>query len=573
MKNIFPLIILFSLFVSCTKKETKKNKILRLALSSDATSLDTAMAYDTISSKVVAQTNEPLFQYHYLNRPYQLIPLLAKSMPEISDNGLTYTIKIKEGIKYHSHSSLKKGRTVKAIDFVDQIKRIAFMPTKSNGWWLFDNKIVGLNDFRSKANKDLSDFFKINVPGLQAIDSHTLVIKLTRPYPQLVYALSMTFTAPTPREFIIDKFEDFDRGVVGTGPFYLKSWNNNLRIKLVKFKNYHSQTYPTSGDQISHKKNLLKYASKKLPFLDGIEFSIIKEAQTRWLSFMKNKIDIIVLSREHFPLALNAQGKLSDDIKAQNINLQIASTLTYWWLSFNMTDKILGNNLRLRQAIAHAVDIDSYIKIFTNNIALKANSIYPPGVLGYDPNNELNYKYDLEKSKSLLAQAGYPNGRGLPTIAFDVRGNSTVSRQMGEYIQKELAKIGVKIKVIINPFSQFLRKAKNGELQFWQGGWALDYPSAENIVQLLYSKNKAPGPNTSFYNNQSLDTIYEQLSKTDDTNKILKLTKEAEKIVADDLPWIMQYYSRNYILFHSNVKNYRQADLIYNDLKYIDIIK
>ncbi len=568
---ILKYLLIITVLLSCTKEKQTSKKSLSLAISSDVSSLDTAVAYDTISSQVVAQINEPLYQYHYLNRPYQLVPLLAESMPEITNNGLTYTIKIKKGIKYHKTKHLDPKRTVIAEDFINQIKRLAYQPTKSNGWWLFDDKIVGLNKFRKSATKDFKNFFTLKVEGLKAINSHTIKIELTRPYPQLIYALAMAFTSPTPKEIILAHKNNLNRGIIGTGPFELVSWDNNLKIKLKKFTDYHDQRYPSSGDQFSHKNNLLKDSQQKLPFLDSIEFNVIKEAQSRWLNFKSKKIDIIVLTREHFPLALNAQGHLNEDIKKDNIKLQIASTLTYWWLSFNMKEKIIGTNLKLRQAIAHAVDIKSYIDIFTNNIALQANSIYPPGITGYNPSKELPYKYDLKKAKNLLAASGYPNGNGLPVINYDVRGNSTVARQMGEFIKKELSKIGVKVNVVMNPFSQFLRKARNGELQFWQGGWALDYPSPENIVQLLYSKNMAPGPNASNYHNKDLDLIYSELSKTSDREKILKLTKNAETIVNKDLPWIMQYYSRNYILHHSKVENFRQSDLISNSLKYINI--
>jgi ABC-type transport system substrate-binding protein len=568
---MFKIFFILILALSCTSENDSSKKVLNLAISSDASTLDTALAYDTISSQVVGQVNETLYEYHYLNRPFTLKPLLAESMPDISNDGLTYKIKIKKNVKYHPSTVLDKSRTLIAQDFINQIKRIAFKPTQSSGWWLFDDKIIGLNSFRSNAKKDLSNFFDLSVKGLSAPDKHTLVIKLKRPYPQLVYALAMAFTSPTPNEVIKASNNNLNRGVVGTGPFRIIEWNNGLNIILEKFDAYHDQKYPTSGDQYSHKNNLLADAQKSLPLIDKVEFKIIKESQTRWLNFLNKKIDLIVLSKEHFSLALDAAGKVKKEIKDKGIKLQIASTLTYWWLAFNMNDKILGKNKKIREAIAHAVNIDSYIDIFTNKIALKANSIFPPGIVGYDPSNELPYSHDITKAKKLLAEAGYPNGKGLPVINYDVRGNSTVSRQMGEFIQKELSKIGIRIKVIMNPFSQFLRKARTGQLQFWQGGWALDYPDAENVVQLLYSKNHPPGPNSTFYTNPRIDKIYKELSQTSNLNRVNGLTKKAQKIINEDLPWIMQFYSRNYILIHDRVENYRQSDLIYNSLKYINV--
>lgn len=564
------LLLALLLVTSCSQKDLTKNNLLNVALTTTVSTLDPAISYDTVSAEVVYQIHESLFEYDYLIRPYHLKPLLAEDMPTIEENGLKYTIKIKKDIQYHPSPAFKgKKRTVKAIDFVNQIKRLAYKPTKSNGWWLFDEKIEGLNKFRNLVTGDLDSFFNYKIEGIQATDDHTLVIKLNKPYPQLLYALAMSFSTPMPEEIIRHFKNDLSQGTIGTGPFFLKEWKKGLSIKLDRFKQYHPAKYPNKGDRISYQSDLLRDKGKTLPFIDSIKFNIMKEAQTRWLNFLKDKIDFIILTKDHFAIALDRNGKLNPQYNEKGIQLQIAPTLTYWWLAFNMTDPVVGKNLNLRKAIAHAVDMDRYIKIFTNNIALKANSIYPPGVPGYDPTNQLPYKYDLKAAKEFLRKAGFPDGKGLPEINYDVRGTSTVSRQMGDYIKSELQKIGIKIKININSFPGFLNKAKTGQLQFWQGGWAMDYPDAENTIQLLISKNITPGPNTSYFQDSRVDSNYKFISES--KNSSLKKTKmkEIEKIVNEKLPWVMQYYSRKYILFHKRVKNFRQSDLIYNNYKYL----
>lgn len=565
----FLLPLLLTLF-SCDSTKAPKSNTLNVALTTTVSTLDPAVSYDTVSAEVVYQIHESLYEYDYLIRPYHLKPLLASDMPTIEDNGLKYTIKIKKGVKYHPSPAFKgKTRFVKAVDFVNQIKRLAYKKTKSNGWWLFDNKIIGLNKFRDLVTDNLDTFFNYEIEGLKAVDDQTLVIKLTKPYPQLFYALAMSFTTPMPEELIRYNKNDFSQGTVGTGPFILKEWKKGLSIKLARNLEYHPSKYPNKGDRISYQRNLLQDKGKLLPFIDGIKFNIMKEAQTRWLNFLKNKIDFIILTKDHFAIALDRNGKLNPEYREKEIKLQIAPTLTYWWLSFNMTDKVVGKNLNLRKAIAHAIDIDKYIKIFTNNIALKANSIYPPGVPGYDPTNQLPYKYDVKLAKEYLKKAGFPDGKGLPVINYDVRGTSTVSRQMGDYIKSELEKIGIQIKININSFPGFLNKAKTGQLQFWQGGWAMDYPDAENTVQLLITKNMTPGPNSSYFSNPLVDKSYEIISETKNQSiKKIKM-KEVEKIVNEQLPWIMQFYSRKYILYHDRVQNFRQSDLVYNNYKYL----
>lgn len=570
MLKVFSFTLLF-LIISCNETQKLKRNTINVALTTNISTLDPAISYDTVSAEVVYQIHETLYEYDYLIRPYHLKPLLAVDLPLIEENGLKYTIKIKKGVKYHPSQNLKN-RTLKAQDFINQIKRLAFKPTKSNGWWLFDEKIKGLNDFRDAVGSDLKAFFNHKVEGLQAPDDHTLIIKLNKPYPQLLFALAMAFTTPVPEEEIIAKNNDLSQGSIGTGPFMLKEWKKSLSLELVKFPNYHPEFYPNKGDRISYEKNLLFDKGKQLPFIEGIKFNIMEEAQTRWLNFLKQNIDFIILNEDHFAIALRADGTLNPEYKKQGIELQIAPTLTYWWLAFNMDDPILGKNLNLRKAIAHAVDTERYIKVFTNNIALKANSIYPPGVAGYNPSYTPPFSYDTAKAKEFLAKAGYPKGRGLPTFKYDVRGPSSTARHMGEFIKNELGKIGIKIDIVVNTFPSFLNKARTGQLQFWQGGWAMDYPDPENTIQLLLNKNKTPGLNTSNYNNPKMDKLFELLMSSDSNqNQKSQILKDIEEIVQSDLPWVMQYYSRKYILYHKNIKNFRHSDLIFNNYKYLKL--
>jgi oligopeptide transport system substrate-binding protein len=555
--------------VSCTK-QGKKPDTLSLSLSSEISTMDPANCYDQICYMPVTQVYESLFEMEYLKRPYTLKPLLAENFPIVSKDRLTYTFKIKTGIKYHDSEIVPKGRTVQAQDFINQIKRLAYQGTTSQGWWLFDDKIKGLNEFREKAGTDLEKFFSLQVDGLRAPDEQTLVIELTRPYPQLLYALAMTFTTPVPAEAIKATKNDLNNHFCGTGAYYIVSHNNSQEVILKKFPQYNSSNYPAQGDRYAHENGLLKDAGAKLPFIENIRLVVIKEAQTDWLNFMTQKIDMVNLTKDHYHVALTADGKLKQEIKDKNIKLQATPTLTYWWLQFNVKDPVV-KNINLRKAIAHAVDIDRYIELFTYNIAQKANSIYPPGIPGYSPSSDLPFKYDLVKAKEYLAKAGYPDGKGLPALRYDVRGTDSRRRQMGEFIQKELSNIGINVIVSLNSFPAFLEKSRKGELQFWQGGWILDYPDAENVLQLLYSENVPPGPNSSQYSNPEFDKLFQRLKGLEDGAEKFALMAKMEEMINEDMPWVMQYYTRNYILFHDYLQNFRYSDIISNNLKYLKL--
>ncbi|RLA65236.1 MAG: hypothetical protein DRQ88_02840 [Epsilonproteobacteria bacterium] len=541
------ILILIIFIIACSKKTNSLQnlKTLNLALSTNISTLDPAVSYDGASAQLVYQSLETLYEYDYYKRPYRLKPLLAESLPQISKDGTKYLIKIKKGVRFHPNPAFKeRERFLKSIDFINQFKRLAFIPTRSSGWWLIDGKIKGINEFRKKAGDSFNLFKKLEVSGLRAIDDYTLEIELIKPFPQMIFALAMSFTAPSPMEAIEFYNNDFSTTLVGTGPFLLKNYRPLQGADFIRFEQYHSD----------------------LPDFKKINYRLIKEDQTRWLNFLSKKIDIINLPIDNFFSAIK-EGILSEELKSKGINLIQSPTLTYWWISFNMQDPILGKNKLLRQAIAHSINRKRYLNLFTNNTGVLSNSIYPPGIPGYNSSSKLPYTYDLNKAKKLLAQAGYPDGKGLPEFNFDTRSTKAKSRQQAEFIKNELAKIGINLKINTNTFPRFLTKARKGKLNFWFDGWAMDYPDAENTIQLLLKKNHPPGPNATYYYNKKLENLFKQFSmNTTDQSKIMK---KMETVVQNDLPWIMLYYDSNFILFHQKIKNYRPSGLINNSLKYL----
>jgi ABC-type transport system substrate-binding protein len=543
MKILFLTLLIL---ISCTKKRnTLDNKTLNLALSADISTLDPAISYDGASAQLVYQSFETLYEYDYLARPYKLKPLLAKELPKLDKSRTKYLIKIKKGVQYHEDPAFKgKKRFLKAQDFINQFKRLAYIPTRSSGWWLIDGKIKGINEFRKNAGSDFNLFKKLNVSGLRIIDDHSFEIELTKPFPQMIFALAMSFTAPMPMEVIEFYNNGLSIKMVGTGPFYLKNYNPLQGALLKRFRPYH-------GDG---------------PWFDQVNYLLMKEDQTRWLNFLSGKIDIINLPVDNFFSAIE-NDKLSRDLIKKGIGLKKSPTLTYWWISFNMGHPILGKNKILRSAIAHAINRKEYLKLFTNNTGILANSIYPPGVPGYNKNHKLPYNYNLKKAKALMAKAGYPKGRGLPEFNFDTRSTRAKSRQQAEFIKKELAKIGIKIKINTNTFPRFLTKAREGKLNFWYDGWAMDYPHAENSLQLLLEKNHPPGPNSTYYTNPEFENLFKKFATSVDDQ--ITLMEKMEDVVERDLPWIMLYYDSKFILYNQKIKNYKPSGLINNDLKYL----
>ena len=355
--NLFFLFIFSILFTSCLRDKSQDTTSLNFPLSSEVDTLDPVNSYDAVSANVVYQGYEQLYEYHYLQRPFKLTPLLAEEMPKIENDGTKYIIKIKEKIQYHNDPCFNgKKRFLKAEDFIYQIKRLAFKPLRSNGWWLFDGRIKGINEFRDRVGSDYEKMKTDNISGLYTKGDHTLVIELSEPYPQMLNALAMSFTSPTPVEALDFYKNDLKENMIGTGPYRLTNWVKNSKVQLTRFKDYHKAFYPGTGDRRAHGKKLLEDAGKRMPFIENATFHINKEAQTRWLQFLSGNLDFLRIPKDNYSSVITPEGVVNSEFEKKNISVDVFTTLTFWWIAFNMNDKTLGSNFKLRQAIAHAID-------------------------------------------------------------------------------------------------------------------------------------------------------------------------------------------------------------------------
>ena len=197
----------------------------------------------------------------------------------------------------------------------------------------------------------------------------------------------------------------------------------------------------------------------------------------------------------------------------------------------------------------------------------------PPGIPDRPKTAKIKYDYNLLQAKELLKKAGYPNGEGLPILKFDLRGASTTDRQLGDFIVQQYGKIGVKIEVISNTFPAFLEKIKQGNTQMSFGGWSMDYPDAENIFQILYGSNQAPGPNEANYDNPDFNKLYDQMSVLWPGAKRAVLLQKMDDLVQEDCPWAMGYYESAFDLSQPWFMNFRSSEIILNKYKYFRINK
>jgi len=571
MRNILLLVVALSsvLFSACTKKQNASDRVLNIISPAEIKGYDPIMADDLYSGREISKIYEGLLQYHWLKMPYELVPNLAESMPEISKDGITYTFKIRPGVKFQDDAAFPggKGREVEAADFVYSIKRLADAKTIATGWWVLDGKIKGLNEWRDKYAKLPTTNYADEIEGLKAIDKSTLQFKLAKPFPQFLYSLAMPFTYVVAREVVEKYGKEFINHPVGTGPYILPKFDQGKMIVYTKNPTFREKLYPSeASDQYKH---LLGDAGKKLPLVEKVVVHVMKEPQPSWLKFNKGELDVLGVPKDNFATAIK-DNKLSAELEGKGITLTISPQLDVTYTAFNFENK-LYHNKKLRQAMYLAYDEPKANALFYNNTAFPAQSIIPPGIAGNVESYTNPFKGPkLEEAKKLLAEAGYPEGKGLPELKYDIP-DSTVSRQMGEYFQQQMALIGIKIKIISSPWPEFQQKVKKKSVEVYGLAWGADYPDAENFLQLFYGPNKSPGANGSNYDNPQFNKDFEAAVKMQDGPERTAKYVALNKFLAEEVVALFGVHRQAYTLQHGWLKNYHPSDLHHDNIQYLNV--
>ena len=339
--------------------------ILYTAFTERPKHLDPAQAYSENEYEFLAQIYAPPLQYHYLKRPYQLVPLAASEMPAVRyldkqrralpDTAPTekiafsvYEVRIKPGMRYQPHPAFAKNeqgkpeydhltprdlrdihalndfprfgtRTVTAADYVYQIKRLAHPQLHLPIFGVMSEYIVGLKDYaatlREALKKNPGGFLDLNaypLTGVQVVDEHTYRIEVRGKYPQFAYWLAMPFFAPMPHEAerfyaqpgMRERNLMLDWWPVGSGPYYLSENNPNQRMVLSRNPYYGSERYPAEGEAGDAQAGLLADAGKPLPLIDKVVFSLEKETIPYWNKFLQGYYDASGISSDSFDQAV-----------------------------------------------------------------------------------------------------------------------------------------------------------------------------------------------------------------------------------------------------------------------------
>jgi oligopeptide transport system substrate-binding protein len=521
MRQYTCMALLVSLWVSCllllhgpctlaatlesSEPGTKFGGTYRRMLTQNPPTLDPAFMTDVFSRAVVTQLFDGLVQFDAHLHP---IPAIAEFW-EASQDRRTWTFSLRHGVKFHH------GREVTADDFVYSFTRL-LKAAKPGPLTDLLRRIQGAGEVISGQTT--------GVQGLQAVERYTLQIVLEEPFAPLLAVLGLGNAAVVPREVVEQQGEHFARAPVGTGPFRFVRWEPDQEIVLQANEQYYEGR----------------------PFLDAVVFKIGGAFEKNFAEFLKGNLEEALIPSEK-------TDEVGTDPQYQKYQRLRKPTLSLLYIGFNTQHKPFDDK-RVRQAFNYAVNKEAIVRDITKMGSLPATGALPPGMPGHDPDLR-GYDYNPAKAKQLLAEAGYPNGTGLPVVQLWTSSKAASAKEELAAYQKYLAEIGVQLELRFeHDWPTYLKMLEQGKLPMFRLSWSSRIPDPDDALwHLLHSKSQIVS-NFMFYHNPHVDALLEQARQALDLTQRIALYREVEQLVMADAPWITQHYHVFQHLYQPYVK-------------------
>ena len=512
--TLFPLLFLFFsalLCINCVNPPTKNRDhlVFRYNESANITTLDPAFARN---KENIWGTNQLYNSLVQLDEQLKIVPDIAKSWT-ISEDLKTYTFTLRNDVYFHKHfqfNTKDSTRTVIASDFTYSFDRLKDPKVASPGSWVLDK-----------------------VENYEAINDTLFQINLKQAFPAYLGLLSMRYCSVLPKEIVAYYGNEFRRNPIGTGPFQFKAWEENTKLVFRKNPLYFEKD-----------KNGIQ-----LPYLEAIAITFLPDKQSEFLQFIQGNLDLMNDIDSSFKDDLLTQtGKLQPNYR-DRIILDKSPFLNSVYIGFYLEKKQAPiQNINLRKAINYGFDRKAMITYLRNGIGTPAlGGFIPMGIEGY--NGEKGFHYNQDLAKKYLKKYIQETNDTRPSIRL-----ATVSDYVSlcEFIQRELQKIGIVVKVDVMPAPTLRKQKHSGKLELFRASWIADYPDAENFMLPYYSQNFTPnGPNYTHFKNKTFDKLYEDSFMIPNLDERKLLYQKMDSILIAEAPIIPLYYDE-FVRFTQN---------------------
>jgi oligopeptide transport system substrate-binding protein len=511
-----------TLFHSCGQRDNSQKQVFHYNDFSGIASLDPAFAKNQSIIWAVHQLYNTMVE---TDNDLNIVPSLAYRW-DVSDDRLVYTFHLRDSVYFHDNDVFAggKGRKMTAKDIEYSFRRITDPATASSGSWIFNNRVDPAT-------------------GFKALDDSTFRLTLLRPFTPIIGLLSMQYCSVVPHEAVEKYGTDFRSHPCGTGPFAFKSWEEGQALILLKNERYFERDS----------------AGNHLPYLDAVKTTFYDSKATEFLLFRQGKLDFINdIDASFKDEILTKKGVLRKDWEGKiRLTKHAYLNTEYLGIMVDSTNVLVKSSpmrfKAVRQAINYGFDRRKMMMYLRNSIGTPAESGFiPSGLPSFDSSVVKGYPYNPAKARRLLAEAGFPDGKGLPPIKLLT---ISIYSDLASFIARQLEEVGLNIQVEVVQKSLLLEQTAKSQALFFRGSWMADYPEAENYLSVFYGKNPAP-PNYTRYKNPAFDKLYEQAIVTENDSLRHRLYQQMDQLVISDAPVVPLWYDEVIHLEHLWVKDF-----------------
>ncbi|MEK7867561.1 MAG: ABC transporter substrate-binding protein [Planctomycetota bacterium] len=491
-------------------------KVLVYARGGDSERLDPQNTTSGESVKVTTQIFDTLVDF--ADDSSKVVPSLATKWT-VSEDGKTWTFELREGVTFHDGTPFDSEAVVFSL-----------------------NRLRNPNDpNRHGAKSEYESCYEV-IEDVKSDGPHRVVIRLKTPFAPFLANLAMFPAAMISPAAVIKHKTDFGRNPVGTGPFRFEKWVPNAKIVLSGNKEYWGGR----------------------PKVDKLIFKVVPDNSNRLLDLRNGEA--------HIMDGLNCAdiGEINRDPSITAIE---APGMNFGYLAMN-TEKPPLDNKKVRQAVAHAIDKKRLVQLVTFGHGQVAVNPIPPTVWGYNDSIE-DWPHDVEKAKSLLAEAGFPDGVDVELWAMtNPRPYMPEPKRVVAVLMEDLARAGIRVKAVENEFNAHLPATKNGQHEMCILGWITDNGDPDNFLNELLSSKKAvhgTAANVSFFRNARYDELVERAQIVTDEGERARLYREAQVVIHEECPMVPLLYMPEACALRKAVKGYKLHPMGLIRLRNVDL--
>jgi len=517
---IFALLVMFitaSLSIGCGG-QTQSNSTFTYAEASDPASLDPALVDETVGGNIIRYLFDGLVAYD--SQTSEVKPAVAESWESNSD-ATEFTFHLKSGVKFSD------GSEVSANDFVYSWTRALAPATMSSTASAIFQPVMGAAAVAEGETDSLS--------GVQALDNLTLRVTLEYPMADFVSLLGHPVAAPVSRQAVENKAVRFAEQPTGNGPYRIKAWTHDDRVILEKNPDYY-------GNAAS---------------LDEVTVRIIPDPSTAVAELKAGNIDAVRTIPPGQMEALRNDGSVKFYQRDSNF---------VRFLGMDVTKQPFDNQ-KLRNAIAYAIDVDTIADKVLQGQEFPADGIVPTSVPGYQ-GNASPFKYDPEKSKTLLADAGFSDGQGLPQITLNYPGVGAAA-DAAQAIQSELRAVGIPLEIAGLDEAVFMEEMTGGNFSLFLISWEADAPNMDGYLFPLFDSNNIGATDVFQYNNPEVDELLSQARSNTDSGQRISEYNDAERRILSDAPVVPITFGQENMIYGPRVTKFivtPLGDIAFNEI-------